>query len=46
MKIDLATHEAIEVAGEISDRDINRAERLVARHSPRLRREWARLHGN
>jgi hypothetical protein len=32
VKIDLATHEVIEVAGEISDRDISRAERLVARN--------------
>jgi hypothetical protein len=32
-------------ADEISDRDIGRAERLVARNSARLRREWARLHG-
>jgi hypothetical protein len=46
VKIDLATHEAIEVVGEISDRDISRAEQLVARNSARLRREWARLHGN
>ena len=28
VKIDLATHEATEVVGEISDRDIRRAERL------------------
>lgn len=45
VKIDLATYEAVEVVGEIADRDIRRAERLVARHSARLRREWARLHG-
>jgi hypothetical protein len=44
IKIDLATHQAVEVAGEISDRDISRAERLVARNSARLRRDWARLH--
>jgi hypothetical protein len=41
VKIDLATHEAVEVVGEISDQDIGRAERLVARNSARLRREWA-----
>jgi hypothetical protein len=46
VKIDLATHKAVEIVGEISDRDINRAERLVAKHSARLRREWARLHGD
>jgi pterin-4a-carbinolamine dehydratase len=44
VKIDLATHQAVEVVGEISDRDISRAERLVARNSARLRREWARFH--
>ena len=46
VKIDLATHEAVEIVGVISDRDIGRAERLVARNSARLGREWARLHGN
>jgi hypothetical protein len=46
VKIDLATYEAVEVVGEISDRDISRAERLVARNSTRLRREWPRLHGS
>jgi Domain of unknown function (DUF4160) len=44
VKIDLATHQAVEAVGEISDRDISRAERLVATNSARLRREWARLH--
>jgi hypothetical protein len=44
VKIDLATHEAVEVVGEISDRNISRAERLVAGQSARLRNEWARLH--
>ena len=33
------------VVGVISDRDIKRAERLVRRHSTRLKREWAKLHG-
>jgi hypothetical protein len=46
VKIDLATYEAVEVVGEISDRDISRAERLVARNSTGLRREWARRHGS
>jgi hypothetical protein len=39
VKIDLATYAAVEVVGEISDQDISRAERLVARNSERLRRE-------
>jgi hypothetical protein len=46
VRIDLATHEAVEVVGEISDRDLTRAERQVARNSTRLTRKWARLHGN
>jgi DNA-binding GntR family transcriptional regulator len=46
LKIDLATHEALEIIGAISDRDVKRAERLVARHAARLRRAWTRIHGN
>jgi hypothetical protein len=45
LKIDLRTHEAVEIVGTISDRDIKRAERLVARHAVRLRREWIKIHG-
>lgn len=43
MKGDLAIHEALEVVGEISDRESGRAERLVARNSVRLRRKWTRF---
>jgi hypothetical protein len=46
LKIDLTTHEAIEIVGAIPDRDVKRAERLVARHAARLRGEWTRIHGN
>jgi DNA-binding GntR family transcriptional regulator len=46
LKIDLTTHEATEIVGAISDRDVKRAERLVARHATRLKREWTRIHGN
>lgn len=45
LKIDLRTHEAVEIVGTISDRDIKRAEHLVARHAVRLRREWIKIHG-
>jgi hypothetical protein len=45
VKIDLATAEVVEVAGAISDRDIRRAEGIVARNAVQLKREWARLHG-
>lgn len=46
VKIDLTTHEAIEIVGAISDRDVGRSERLVAEHAVRLKREWTRIHGN
>jgi len=35
-----------EIVGDISDRDVKRAERLVARHAKRLKEEWATIHGN
>jgi hypothetical protein len=46
VKIDLTTHEAIEIVGAISDRGVKRAERLVARNAARLKGEWTRIHGN
>lgn len=46
LKIDLATHEVIEIVGAISDKEVTRAERLVARNATRLEREWMRIHGN
>lgn len=46
LKIDLKTHEAIEIVGAISDRDVKRAERLVARRAARLQGEWTKIHGN
>ena len=33
VKIDLSTHHVIEIVGTISDRDVKRAERLVARNA-------------
>ena len=45
-KIDLATQEVTEIVGAISDRDVKRAERLVAKHAQLLREEWTKLHGN
>ena len=45
VKIDLTTREAIEIVGAISDRDVKRAERLVARNAARLKGEWIRIHG-
>jgi DNA-binding FadR family transcriptional regulator len=46
VKIDLTTHEAIEIVGAISDRDVKRAEHLVARHATQLKREWTKIHGD
>jgi hypothetical protein len=44
VKIDLATHHSIEIVGTISDRDVRRAERLVAQHAEVLMSEWEKLH--
>jgi DNA-binding GntR family transcriptional regulator len=46
VRIDLATHDVTEIVGAISDRDVKRAERLVARHAKQLKQEWAKIHGN
>lgn len=45
MKIDLSTCMVTEVVGEISDRDVRRAERLVADNIEALQQAWERLHG-
>ena len=44
VKIELATHHAVEIVGAITDRDVRRAERLVAKHADLLRSEWEKLH--
>ncbi|MGQ0733381.1 MAG: DUF4160 domain-containing protein [Acidobacteriota bacterium] len=44
VKIDLKTHHAVDIVGAISDRDVKRAERLVARNARFLRLEWEKLH--
>ena len=46
VKIDLSTHHVIEIVGTISDRDVKRAERLVARNAGFLRLEWERVHAH
>ena len=46
MRIDLATRAVTEIVGTISDRDVKRAERLVARHAKRLKAEWTNIHGS
>jgi DNA-binding FadR family transcriptional regulator len=46
VRIDIATHTVTEIVGAISDRDVKRAEQLVARHAKRLKEEWTKIHGN
>ena len=45
VRIDLATLTVTEIVGTISDRDVKRAERQVARHATRLKAEWTKIHG-
>ncbi|HEU4937136.1 MAG TPA: DUF4160 domain-containing protein [Vicinamibacterales bacterium] len=45
LKIDLTTCRVVEIVGTISDREAKRAERLVARHSELLKKEWTKIHG-
>jgi hypothetical protein len=45
LKIDLATCQVIEIVGTISDREAKRAEGLVAKHAPLLKKEWTKIHG-
>ena len=45
VRIDLATDAVTEIVGAISDRDVKRAERLVARHAKRLKGAWTNIHG-
>ena len=45
VKIDLSTCMVTEIVGDISDRDVRRAERLVAEHAHALQQAWERLHG-
>ena len=45
VRITLSTRRAVEIVGTISDRDVKRAERLVARHAQALTQAWEKLHG-
>lgn len=46
VKIDLTTCCVVEIVGPMSDRDLKRAEALVAKHAELLWREWERIHGS
>ncbi|MEX2272133.1 MAG: DUF4160 domain-containing protein [Vicinamibacterales bacterium] len=45
LKIELSTCHVVEISGAISDRDVKRAERLVARNVEILKLEWEKYHG-
>jgi hypothetical protein len=45
VRIELATCKVTEIVGDISDRDVRRAERLVADNQTALREAWEHLHG-
>ena len=45
VKIDLATQLVVRIVGSISDRDVKRAERIVAKHAQMLGVAWRKLHG-
>jgi pterin-4a-carbinolamine dehydratase len=45
LKIDLATHQATEIVGSISDHDVKLAERIVAQHATQLKEHWEKIHG-
>jgi hypothetical protein len=45
VKIDLASCQVIEIVGRIPDREVRRAEELVARHAQFLKEEWTKIHG-
>ena len=43
VRIELSSCTVTEIVGDISDRDVTRAERLVAEHADALRQTWRRL---
>jgi hypothetical protein len=45
VKIDLTTCQVVDIVGVISDREVKRAETLVARHAQFLGEEWRKIHG-
>ena len=45
VKVDLSTHQVIEIVGSISDHDVTIAERLVARNARLLKEHREKIHG-
>jgi hypothetical protein len=46
IEVDLATCEALEILGKISDHGVRPAERLVKKHAATLFAEWSTFHGH
>ena len=46
VRIDLGTFSVTEIVGHISDREVKRAERLVARNAAKLLEAWEKIHGD
>jgi hypothetical protein len=46
VKIEPSTQHAVEIVGAISDRDVKRAEQLVARNAQFLKSEWEKIHAS
>ena len=44
VRIDLATHSVTDIVGPISDREVKRAEQLVARNAVKLLEAWEKIH--
>ena len=45
LKMDLATAQVVRIVGAVSDRDVKRAEQIVAKHAVVLKETWRKLHG-
>lgn len=45
VKIDLSTCQVMEIVGAISDREVKRAEALVASNASFLKDQWTKIHG-
>ena len=46
LNIDLGTAQVMRIVGAISDRDVKRAEHIVAKHAAKLISAWKELHGS
>jgi hypothetical protein len=44
VKVDLASAKVVRISGSISDRDVKRAEEIVAKHAQTFWAAWRKLH--